>query len=323
MPKRASVVNDVVCQCGKTLAKGGYIKCPRCGVEVPTMTPVDLIVGLVDQLGVNKEVLKSQLVPYEGQEWIRDMVGEENIAHSNFFGRVFDLTLYRDTLAKLGPKKVAEWEKLGLRVHFLPDVIFTQESTFPGWKVKPEKWYWDSLAESKLFCCNADGKLITVNKANLGGIIVLVDTRKKPSYKEGEQMFTNDKLFLGQLIADLRKEGKIARYEYGPQTSRFGVSADEWQDYIQPALVEKITEVSWRLETVIEMNVIPQLYRYMPRKDDGQTNTWVWLEEFFEDGQYRLYGGYSDFGGLSYVNWYYADFHWSDRSFRPLGVLAP
>jgi hypothetical protein len=137
-------------------------------------------------------------------------------------------------------------------------------------------------------------------------------------------MFKDDNL-LGPIIERLRQEGKIAKYEYGTPASRFGVSGDdEWEDQIRPALAEflgiKVARV--RLERAIESNIIPQLYSYLPRQRDGETDTWVWYEEYFEDGSYRLYGGSSDFGGLSRVYCLWAGSHWFYRAFRPLVVLG-
>ncbi|MCG2808859.1 MAG: hypothetical protein L6275_00745, partial [Candidatus Portnoybacteria bacterium] len=73
----------------------------------------------------------------------------------------------------------------------------------------------------------------------------------------------------------------------------------------------------------IEANVIPQLYTDMPRKDDGNTNTWVWFEEYFKGRVRRPGGGRSSgYGGLADVCCSWSAYHWySHGSFRPLIVL--
>ncbi len=315
---RASVISCP--RCKKTLAKEGKIKCRHCGAEVLAITNLGLVIHLIDKLDVNKDEIKERLWP--DKNWIEAMIEDENRYHQAFFGQIFDLTHYREVLARYGQAKIIEWKKLGLEVHFLPPVIFMEDRELPGWKVKPNNWYWQQLKANKLLR-HDQSNLVAVKEAKLEGIVVLVDTRLKPHYKDGKQMFANDKNFLGNLIANLRKVGNIARYDYGPQTSRFGVSSDEWEKQIKPALAEMIPEANWRLETAIEANIIPQLYTDMPRKDDGTTNTWVWYEEFFEDESYRLYGGVSDYGGLASVDWRYSGTHCIGRAFRPLGVLEP
>jgi len=228
---------------------------------------------------------------------------------------------FEKILRKYGRKKIKEWQGLGLEPHFLPKVSMMLGNDYPGWKVKPKKWFYDMLAQGKILR-DINGQLEPVTKAELPGATVLIDTRLKPVYKNGVQMWEGDNL-LGLLIADLRKEGKIAKYDYGPQSSRFGVSANEWQEYVRPALANRLglEPRQLRLECAIEANVIPQLYPYMPRKDDGKTNTWVWHEEYFGGGGPRLHGGVSDCGGLAGVHYNDAGRHWSYGAFRPLAAL--
>ena len=259
------------------------------------------------------------------EDWLETILTQERKAHLDFFGQEFDLASFRDVLEKYGPQAIITgWHDLGLEVHFLPPVVMSQDAKFNDWKVKPENWYYQKVAEGKVCRRQPDGSLLPDTEAfKLEGITVLVDTRLKPQYQEDKQMFKNDNL-LGPIIERLRQEGKIARYDYGPQSSRFGVSADEWEKEIKPALAEFLgVEVSQvRLERTIEGNVIPQLYPHMPRKDDGKTNTWVWYEEFFEGASRRLYGGYSEYGGLSGVNVGWVENHWSGQALRPLVVLG-
>lgn len=255
--------------------------------------------------------------------WLSNILNRERQCHHDFFGREFDLTEFEKILRKHGRKKVKMWQNLGMEPHFLPKVSMMPGDDYPGWKVKPEEWFYKKLVEGKIFLNNT-GQLAKVTASELEGITVLADTRLKPQYENGKQMYSNDNL-LGLIIEQLRRDGKIARYEYGPQSSRFGISADEWENHIKPIFALKfgleITQV--RFEKTIEANVIPQLYPYLPRKDDGSTNTWVWYEEYFGGRGFRLSGGRSVDGGLADVRCRPADFHWLSKSVRPLAVLKP
>lgn len=259
------------------------------------------------------------------ENWLDFICEQERLAHLAFFGQEFDLTLFRQILEEYGFGRVQVWQNLGLEVHFLPDVVMVQDANFPGWKIKPEKWFWEKLTEGKLLRRDPQGNLVTITEVNLGGIIVLVDTRLKPKYKDGRQMWGSDKNLLGKILSELRDSGKIAKYEYGPQESRFGVSAKEIDDSIiaEFAKVVGLEQSQVRLERTIEGDVIPQLYTEMPRKDDGWNDTRVWYDEFFEDASFRLNGGNSFYGGLANVDYDNAGNHWDYRSFRLLGVLGP
>lgn len=278
------------------------------------------------RLAHNEDLFRSvvsQVMPEVMPEWAEAILTRERQVHQDFFGREFNLAHFRATLEKYGSEVITRWQELGLEPHFLPPVAMSRDTSFPGWKVKPENWYYEKVAEGKILHWQPNGSLVSDQEAfRLEGITVLIDTRLKPHYRDGKQMYKNDNL-LGPIIERLRQEGRIARYEHGLQSSRFGVSAKEWENQIKFFLAEFLgPEVSQvRLERAIEANVIPQLYPYMPRKDDGRTNTWVWYEEYFGDGSVRLLGGDSGRGGLAAVGCHSSGFLWRRRSFRPLAVL--
>lgn len=240
-----------------------------------------------------------------------------------FFGQTFNLTAFEQKLREYGEEKIRRWKSLGMEVHFLPPIAMAQDAEFPGWEVKPQKEYYKWVEQGKIFYCNLEGVLIERPVCQLRGITVLIDTRLKPAYQDGKQMWENDENFLGPIIEKLREQGKFAKYEHGSQFSRFGISANEWEEHLKPASVEllglQFHQV--RLERAIEANVIPQLFPHMPRKDDGKTDTSVWYEEFFQDRDGRLRGGRSDFGGLANVGWSDSGDRWQRESVRPLAVL--
>lgn len=248
---------------------------------------------------------------------IDKIVGQERQCHLAFFGKEFDLTEFADTLKKYGEEKIKFWQNLGLEPHFLPKVSMMPNDNYPGWKIKPESWFYQKIAEGKIFR-RINGELKKVEIVALEGISVLIDARLKPNYVNGEQMWENDNL-CGPIIEKLRKAAKIA--DYNPQSSRFNVSADEWEDQIKPAISELLKVDLIVLEPAIVANAVPQIYPYMPRKDDGNTNTWCWYEEYFEHRGFRLDGGDSGVGGLADVFYNSSDSRWFGRSCRPLAVL--
>lgn len=279
---------------------------------------------LLDELG-------GKVNPLLTADWLDALMAAEQTALRAFFGAEFDLTRFRETLAHYGQDQLQKWAELGLEPHFLPELVLTQATELPGWKVKPNDFYWNQLEAGNLLRPRAQffdyrdntGTLEPVREARLEGNTVLVDTRLKPRYKDGRQMWPSDKPYLGGIIAKLRKEGVIQAYGYGSQASRFGVSANEWEEHIRPALAAHLglRPDQLRLESALEANVIPQLFTGMARAKDGQTDTWVWYEERFGSAAVRLGGGNSSYGGLARVFWLNASSRDYDLAFRPLGVL--
>ena len=274
------------------------------------------------KMATDTELAKKVVELIEGQKevWLERILAREKACHIAFFGQEFDLTDFAATLKKYGESKIRFWQKLRLEPGYLPPIPLSQSDGYQGW-IRPEKWFYDMVAAGKILRQIAS-ELVSVKEVKFDGITVLIDTRLKPAYKDGKQMWADDGAF-GSIIERLRKESRVARYEYGRQSSRFGVSADEWEAGIRPAWAEKLQlkPEQLRLETAEEANIIPQLYLYMPRKADGRTNTSVWYEQYFEGRGLRLYGGYSDHGGLANVYDDAAGNHWYYRSLRPLAVL--
>ena len=267
-----------------------------------------------------KEVLSAPSAPVgEKPDWLEKILNAERQAHLNFFGKEFDLAEFEKVLREYGRKKVQFWKHLGLEPHFLPKVSMMAGDDYPGWKIKPEEWFYKTQLAGNLLR-DINGELKKVITVELEGITVLIDTRLKPAYNNGKQMWLNDNL-LGPIIKRLRQNEKIS--DYNPKDSRFCVSASEWEKEIRPALATKLglKNNQIRLETTPERNSISQIYKHMPRKDDHNTNTSVWTEEFCEDRGNRLIGGSSGFGGLAGVRWDGSGGRWSRRSFRPLAVL--
>ncbi|MHB8169279.1 MAG: hypothetical protein ACYDET_06480 [Thermoleophilia bacterium] len=256
-------------------------------------------------------------------DWIERIVEAEGKYLEAFFGKAIDIVPLQKTLQYYGEERIANWKRLDLEVHFLPQISLYQEVNFPGWKIKPEDWFWEKLKGGKLYLRSREGELEVAKAANLSGIVALIDIRQKPPYRGGQQMFLNDDSLLGSVLSKLRKQGKIATHK-GPLSSRFSVSADEWETHIRPTYAAKMGFDSSRvrLEKVIEVNTIPQIYQDLPRANDGQTDTWIWCEEHTED-LCRLSAASVDRGGLKAVYDNYSVHNWDHRAVRPLIVLTP
>jgi len=197
-------------------------------------------IGAIDRI-VLGWVLKnhSEIREAEGDEWWRKYVAKEQSILTKFFGKNFDLPLFEEVLQKIGVEQTTRWKHRGFEIHFLPDVSMSQDKEYPGWKEKPEDWYYHQVAEGKIFRQDSGNQLNPVKQVKLNGEVVLVDIRSKPGYSGGKQMFFQDTL-VGGVILNLREKNKIAKCECGDQTSRFDVSAIEWQEHIKLALAEDL-----------------------------------------------------------------------------------
>ncbi len=130
-------------------------------------------------------------------------------------------------------------------------------------------------------------------------------------------MYENDPL--ASILADLRKRKIIQDFQV--KNSRFNVSHNELH---KPEVKEAIAEAlgvkpeNIRLPRVIEWNYIGNAFH----NEWGNTNTWEWFEDDYMNGQRRLYGGLSENGGLSSVNWFGPDYRHGNLGFRPLVVFS-
>ena len=190
----------------------------------------------------------------------------------------------------------------GFEPHFLPQVSLTEKDKIPGWKVRPESWFWKQIKDGK----------IPADAATLQEGWYLVDGRGKPNYDNGQQRYEND--YLEPIMADLRKTGKIQRYSSVPDISRFGASPDEMEQVILSE-VARITGAKGETtnKRYIEFNIWGNIFH----PEWGQTNTLEWFADRFGD-DYRLYGGVSDFGGLALVHGFWSVHRHDSIAFGPV-----
>jgi hypothetical protein len=259
------------------------------------------------------------------EDWIRIILDRERQCHLAFFGQEFDLSKFQQTLEKYGKERIDFWQSLSLEPHFLPPVAMSENADFPGWKIKPEDWYYKRVAEGQVQRRQPDVTLTPDKEAfRLEGITVLINTRPKPESKDSILMFENDNL-LGPIMERLRHEGKIHKHPCNPPSSRVDVWPKEQERHVKPALAEflGVQASQIRLERIIEANVIPQMYPHMPRKNDGNTKTTCWYEEYIKPTSCRSCQSQGGYGNLDLIICTdpLSGKHTMDRAIRYLVVL--
>ncbi|MBI4080607.1 MAG: hypothetical protein HY430_02440 [Candidatus Levybacteria bacterium] len=172
----------------------------------------------------------------------------------------------------------------------------------PGWKVKPEHWFWEQIKDGNL----------PQDAATLKEGWYLVDRRGKPNYQDDKQMYEDD--YLAPFMENLRETGRVQKYRFVPDNSRFGASADEIEQVILPELASILgSEGIVRSKREIEFNVLGNMHY----PEWGETNTWEWYADKFEDDS-RLIGGHSGGGGLAHVSYDWSDNRHDGVGFAPL-----
>lgn len=231
--------------------------------------------------------------------------------------------LFRKKLEGIGTDQVRRWQGLLLEPVYWPRIVLLPENYPIGTTPLPGSYY-EKAKNGQIYWFDRNGKLVVDQEPYiLQEGVYLIDTRCKPVYKDGRQMWLRDKKFLGHLIERLRQEGKV--FKHRPATSRFNVSVDEAEQRLWPLLANqpdfKIVK-QIRSERASEFNFISQCFDFMPRKGDGKTNTSLWFADYIEDCVNRLIGGDSNYGGLVNVNRNWSRDPWDDKSVRPLAVLS-
>ncbi|TAL20154.1 hypothetical protein EPN90_01630 [Patescibacteria group bacterium] len=234
--------------------------------------------------------------------------------------------LFMATLEKFGREAVEIWEReFGLRVGTIPDYAVYQNAPFP--QNKPCTWFYKKVLAGKIGDAS-DGVFVPDTEAfRLRSAVVLFDPRRRPMFKDGHQLWPEDKKFLGGLIARLRNEKKLCSFKSIPSLSRFGVSPDDWEWAVKPVLgsIKEFAGVVWRLERVIEWSFLCQTHPELPRATDGETDTWIQFEDCYKDARHRLCGGRNEYESYKQVYECHdnaANIRNGAWSLRPLGVLA-
>ena len=186
----------------------------------------------------------------------------------------------------------------GFELHYLPDEELTEERGLPGWKKKPGKRYTPDQSWGIEFFDEVKKGNLPKDALKLPAAWILSDSREKPQYQDGKQIYKED--VLGPVLEDLRKKNIITDFKV--KNSRFNIS---WDELNKPEVKQAIAEAldvpqeALRLPRAIEWNYMGNVYY----PEWGNTNTWEWFDDPYMKGQRRLRGGFSEFGGLSDVYW--------------------
>jgi len=274
---------------------------------VAQLDPFEIRKGKIAAIG--DEFLASVPKKERGKEIGRaeftDLVGRESEKLREFFGYNIEVPPLPDEIT---PEKYEQWKELGFELHYLPEEDLTKGRDLPGWKKKPNEWFFNQISEGKL----------SPDSTKLAGSWILIDNRAKPQYDDGEQIYENDDQ-IGSALGKLRQQGLIENYK--KTNSRFNISWDELnKTEVKEALAEilNIDPQNLRLPRAVEWNYLGNAFY----ERWGETNTWEWFEDEYDKGQSRLHGGFSDDGGLSDVSWRSPGVRRGGRGFRPLVVFS-
>ena len=177
-----------------------------------------------------------------------------------------------------------------------PDLMFSQDADYPGWRVRPNLYFWDLIKSGRL----------SPDAARLSLGWVAMEAIRRPPYDGGMQMYENDPL--APKLEQLRNDGKIAVpywCKHMLSTSRFGISAEEIDNHIVPVFA-RLSQIEDQIKVgKIKAGIPPYMafnYRGNTAHPEwGETNTSEWFADETRDG-YRLFGGSSDRGGLANVD---------------------
>ena len=243
-----------------------------------------------------------------------ELMNREREALKKFFGFEIEVP---PLPPEITPEKYKEWKEKGLELHYLPPIEMKEDSNFPGWKQKPGKKFTPGQQYGiEFFEAIKKGEL-PADAAKLSGAWTLIDTRRKPQYSNGDQRYDDD--VLEPVLEKLRKKKLIGDFE--GKGSRFNISSYALE---KPAVREALAKAlgipveAFHLPRVIDNNYLVNAFY----PEWGETDSSEWFEDVYQSNE-RLFGGDSDYGGLSIVNWLDADDRDDFIGFRPLGRFSP
>lgn len=234
----------------------------------------------------------------------RELIERESESLHNFFGYDIEVPPLSEEIT---PERYEKWKEMGFELHYLPAEEMKKDRKLPGWKKKPDDWFYGKI----------ENKEVDADSATLSASWILVDTREKPQYQDGKQKYADD--VIAETLEDLRKRKVITDFKV--KDSRFNISWDELnKPEVRKAIAEAldVPQESLRLPRAIEWNYLGNIY--YPKW--GDTDTWEWFEDSYQKGQGRLDGGYSRYGGLSYVGWNDPVGRFVSLGFRPQVVFS-
>lgn len=168
-------------------------------------------------------------------------------------------------------------EGLGFAFHFIPEKDLTSEIS--SGRIPLNSWLLDHVEEGT----------VEKNAVILKQRLIAIDTRARPNFQDGYQMYADDKNFLGPLLNAIREEGKAPReVEYGagkvtmPEKSRFGFSFHEIKDLVIPRAAGKFSiKHTIRVPRISEFLYLANEF-YPQWLSEG---TREWCEDFYFDSR--------------------------------------
>lgn len=237
-----------------------------------------------------------------------EIVKREQKALTQFFGYEIGVPPPAELLQTMQRAEEIGW--IQAEGHYIPNITMQQNSNFPGWKIKPEEWFWGRFEE----------KGLKEGVKTLEGNWIIIDGSQKPEYQDGAQMYANDPFT--SILSSLRESGKIEKPEWtwrvASSGSRFGISYDEIQTRVNPTIAALlgVTPAQVRLPRAMEYNLLGNLYH----PEWGETSTWEFLQEIYEDAGPLLVAKKKN-GGLAAYDCTSNMHHEDNLGFRPLVIF--
>ncbi|MFH1704946.1 MAG: hypothetical protein ABH861_03140, partial [Patescibacteria group bacterium] len=252
------------------------------------------------------------LEPWELELWekkVRELREKESKKLTTFFEKKIDVP---PLPAEITPERLANWEKLGMELHYFPAEDMTKDRNLKAWKKKPNDWFYEQIANGA----------IPPDAATLPEGWFVVDGRQKPAYKDGSQMYDHDPL--APDLEDLNQRGIISQTMSDGKTkldskSRFGLKPTDFEKPEFIAAFANALDISPKqlsLTKTIVWNILANIHH----PEWGTTNTSEWQKEKVKSGG-RLVSGDSGNGGASFVGW--GGGAGGVVGFRPQGRFSP
>jgi len=236
--------------------------------------------------------------------WKDKIIKKQKEALETFFQKIVDVPPIPDGVSL---KQIADWEKMGMELCYLPEEDMTEDRDVSGWTERP----------TNLFLFIQYGE-VSPEATKIKAGWRLIDKIPKPKYNNGNQMYKDDPL--KDVITELRKNGIIEQWDGKDQGSRFNISNDELQKpEVKTAFANAlgVDPKNIRLFDTIEWNVIGCIYH----KEWGKTDVSEWFNDECKNSR-RLQGGIFGNGGFSSIGDDTSNHRGDYCGFRLLVVLS-
>lgn len=220
----------------------------------------------------------------EIRSYLESLAGQERQVLVPFFGKEMIVpTPPKELLTVMIRAREIGWTQA--EPHFLPEFTLSQDFEIPGWKVKPNQWFWTGLKN----------RHIPKDAATLRGTWVISDGTPKPEISTF-QIPPYEDVVLPGLLSQLREDGKISWKEGLPKDSRFNIGNEELRSQVYPAIAILLGLQPEQVRSLreIEYNFLGNLVH-----PEWSTTTAEWLDDIMLlrpcfGGSYRNISGMSE-----------------------------